>query len=177
MLQALEAASSAAAAQGAQLDPQRRAVIGGSHGGFLAAHLTGLRPQLFRAAVLRNPVTNIPGMTAFTDIPDWCYVEPLGPAAYDFETCATPAPAALAEMHRRSPVAHVGQVQAPTLLCLGGRDRRVPHGQGLEWYHLLRARGVLARLLLFPEDNHSIDKPASELEQWTVTADWIEQFL
>ncbi|KAG1785084.1 uncharacterized protein HD556DRAFT_1459776 [Suillus plorans] len=34
----------------------RQVVIGGSHGGFIAAHLIGQHPTLFNAASLRNPV-------------------------------------------------------------------------------------------------------------------------
>jgi dipeptidyl aminopeptidase/acylaminoacyl peptidase len=29
------------------------------------------------------------------------------------------------------------------------------------------------RLLVFPEDNHPIDKPASEAEHWVAIADWL----
>ncbi len=47
----------------------RIAVCGGSHGGFLAAHLIGQFPGMFRAACMRNPVTNIPSMTTTSDIP------------------------------------------------------------------------------------------------------------
>jgi acylaminoacyl-peptidase len=54
-------------------DPNRLAVIGGSHGGFIAGHLIGKdHPRLrFKACVMRNPVTDIAGMLVATDIPDW----------------------------------------------------------------------------------------------------------
>ena len=42
-----------------RLDPSRVSVIGGSHGGCLAAHLVGQFPGLIKAAVMRNPVTNM----------------------------------------------------------------------------------------------------------------------
>ena len=41
------------------LDPQRVAVLGGSHGGFLTCHLMGQRPDLFAAGACRNPVVNL----------------------------------------------------------------------------------------------------------------------
>ena len=40
-------------------DPERVAVIGGSHGGFLTGHLVGQQPHRFQCAVLRNPVCDL----------------------------------------------------------------------------------------------------------------------
>lgn len=51
------------------IDANRLFVVGGSHGGFLTAHLIGQFPTMFRAAAMRNPVTNIPPMASVSDIP------------------------------------------------------------------------------------------------------------
>ena len=48
-------------------------------GGFLAGHCIGQHPDIFKVAAMRNPCTNIATMVTATDIPDWCYVESLGP--------------------------------------------------------------------------------------------------
>lgn len=53
------------------LDAPSSFVLGGSHGGFLAAHLTSKHPQAFTAAVLRNPVISLGENLTVTDIPDW----------------------------------------------------------------------------------------------------------
>lgn len=49
----------------------KRMVMGGSHGGWITAHLTSKWPSAFDAAVMRNPVVDLPSMLYATDIPDW----------------------------------------------------------------------------------------------------------
>ena len=56
-------------------DAHRLFFLGGSHSGFIGAHLAGQYPDLFEAYSLRNPVTNIAAMAAATDIGDWCLEE------------------------------------------------------------------------------------------------------
>ena len=36
---------------------------------------------------------------------------------------------------------------------------------------------VLGRLLIYPEDVHAIDRPATEAEQWVAIAEWIKEHL
>ncbi|CAI5472870.1 unnamed protein product [Closterium sp. Yama58-4] len=158
------------------VDAARMAVIGGSHGGFLAAHLIGQEPDRFRTAVLRNPVTNIASMVGTTDIPDWCFVEAFGqPGMAAFSD--SPTAAELQTFLKASPITYASKVKVPTLFVLGGKDLRVPSSNGLQLVHALRAQGLEARVLMMPEDVHAIDKPQSEFEQWLTVASWLKQHL
>lgn len=159
------------------VDGTKVGIVGGSHGGFLSGHMVGQYPDLFKVAAMRNPVTNIPGMLTVTDIPDWCFVESLGVDSYDFSKFDIPTDAQLLQMKACSPVAHVNKVVAPTLICLGAKDRRVPHSQGIEFFHLLRSRGITTKLVSFPEDEHAIDKPMSEGNHWFSIVCWIDQHM
>ena len=51
------------------VDGGRVSVVGGSHGGFLTGHLIGQFPEVFKAACMRNPVTNVASMATVSDIP------------------------------------------------------------------------------------------------------------
>lgn len=173
----LAATKAALALEPDALDPRRVGVVGGSHGGFLGAHLTAQHPDVFKVTALRNPVTNIASMVTASDIPDWCYVEALGCGKYDWNSYRPPTAEEVQKMWKASPVAHIGGVIAPTLVALGAKDRRVPQSQGVEWFHALKSKGVKAKLLVYPEDVHAIDKPASEADQWLNIADWLKEHL
>jgi acylaminoacyl-peptidase len=80
-------------------------------------------------------------------------------------------------MRNCSPGVHVKNVRAPVLMLIGGKDRRVPQSQGISYYHSLKAKGVITKLLQFPEDVHAIDRPLSEAEQWIAIADWLQTYL
>jgi len=160
-----------------EVDMNRIGVCGGSHGGFLSAHMIGQYPEIFKAAVLRNPVTNIPSMVGVSDIPDWCFVETLGPDGYDFSKTTPAGCEQLTKMWLASPVVHIEKIRAPTLILLGGVDRRVPPSQGFEFYHALRTRGIKAKLFVYPEDCHAIDIPSSAADHWINIFDWMQENL
>jgi acylaminoacyl-peptidase len=152
------------------VDRERIAVVGGSHGGFLGAHLIARSPKLFKACALRNPVTNLGAMVGSSDIPDWIACE-----------CASsgtpPGPEVLKKLFAMSPIAGIDKVEAPVLLALGLKDRRVPPSQGLEYYHALQARGKAARLLTYPEDDHALDTPRTSADHWVEIAAFLEEKL
>eukprot|EP00927_Polykrikos_kofoidii_P012308 TRINITY_DN15302_c0_g1_i1.p1 TRINITY_DN15302_c0_g1~~TRINITY_DN15302_c0_g1_i1.p1 ORF type:complete len:794 (-),score=101.83 TRINITY_DN15302_c0_g1_i1:107-2413(-) len=161
-------------------DETRLGVVGGSHGGFLSTHLIGQQPTLFKAASVRNPVTNLASMVTATDIPDWTFIEALGLGTYKFDDPGSQGladPAQLTTMWSKSPCAHVGKVVAPLMVALGLRDRRVPPSQGLEFYNSLRARGAPTRLVCYEKEGHALDGPAADADYWINTAVWFNEHM
>lgn len=161
------------------VDPSRVALIGGSHGGFLAAHLAGQHADTFRAVVLRNPVCNIATMVRLTDIPDWCFIEAWGVKTGRQRAGANPTQEDLEKFESVSPIAHVGKVVAPVLMLLGGGDRRVPLDDPKRYLNAIQHRdgAPSTRLVVFPKDGHALDKPQTEFEQWITTAWWLKKHI
>ncbi|KAL3795993.1 hypothetical protein HJC23_013050 [Cyclotella cryptica] len=159
------------------VDPDRVGVCGGSHGGFLAGHLIGQHPDLFKVAAMRNPCTNIASMVTATDIPDWCYVETLGIGTYNYSDFRSPRKEEVGVMWDKSPIAYLEHVNAPTLIGLGMKDKRVPPSQGIEYFHALRAKKIPTKLLVYEDCDHAIDRVASEADFWVNSKQWFDQHL
>lgn len=138
-------------ASNSHLDSSRVGACGGSHGGFLSLHLVAQYGELFKAAAVRNPVTNIATMYGATDIPDWCYTETGSAVAY-----AQPAAGQYAQALAMSPMAHVSKITAPVLLLVGGDDRRVPPFQSKEFYYALKERGAEVEMLWYDKHTHGL---------------------
>jgi dipeptidyl aminopeptidase/acylaminoacyl peptidase len=63
-------------------------------------------------------------------------------------------------------------MDTPTLVSHGYNDYRVPDTNGLASYNTLQARGVDARLVWFPDENHWVLKPRNSGLWYHEIFDW-----
>ena len=80
-------------------------------------------------------------------------------------------------MERWSPIRFASGMKTPMLVVHGERDYRVPIGQGLLVYGVLKAKGVPARLVYFPDENHWVLKPRNSLLWYREVHAWLERWL
>lgn len=146
-LQDVEAATDTLLAR-PYVDAKRVYASGGSYGGYMVAWMNGhVAPGRYRAYICHAGCYDWVAMFA-DDAWSW-HAKELGAWYWDD----------LARVQAQSPATFAGSMETPTLVIHGALDYRVPDGQGLAYYNTLKARGVDARLLWFPDENHWILKP------------------
>jgi dipeptidyl aminopeptidase/acylaminoacyl peptidase/CubicO group peptidase (beta-lactamase class C family) len=124
-------------------DPDRLAVTGYSYGGYMTCYLTS-HDDRFAAAVAGGVVCDLVSQVGAADLGHLLGV-------YELEG----QPWEARELYERlSPYAAVDRVRTPTLVYHGVADVRCPVGQAQQWFEALRARGVPARLVLYPDASH-----------------------
>ncbi|MBP6900823.1 MAG: S9 family peptidase [Burkholderiaceae bacterium] len=130
------------------IDAQRVHATGGSYGGYMVAWMNAHVPAgRYASYICHAGCFDWVGMFA-DDAWAW-HAKELGGWYWDD----------MARVHAQSPHAHAGGMATPTLVIHGALDYRVPDAQGLAYYNTLKARGVPARLLWFPDENHWVLKP------------------
>jgi len=157
-----------AALETREFDSRNIFLFGGSHGGFLSAHLVAKYPDFYRACALRNPVLDLPGMVGITDIPDWCYVE----TGFNYGYATIPSKSSYCQMLERSPIVFAREVRCPIMLLLGGKDCRVPPSQGKSFYRTLKAMEKPVRMYWYPEDSHALKRTETEADVFVNVAKW-----
>jgi acylaminoacyl-peptidase len=152
------------------VDPRKVVVYGGSHGGFLTAHLLG-NPEtqnIYCAGVLWNPVTDMLASHLTSDIPEWSVCEVVGNNGLkgDVNEFAKKAIA-------MSPIANVENVRCPSLVVLGESDLRVNFMGGVRWAQALEEKGADIQVLSYPGEGHSISGPECSDHVVISIASWI----
>jgi dipeptidyl aminopeptidase/acylaminoacyl peptidase len=82
------------------------------------------------------------------------------------------------EKHERfNPVLHVNKWKTPMLVVQGDLDFRIPTAQGLSTFTALQRRGIESKLLVFPDENHWVLKPANSVLWHHTVIGWLDAHL
>ena len=148
------------------LDRERSCALGASYGGYMMNWIAGNWSDGFRCLVNHDGVFDTRGMAYSTEelwFTEWenggTYFDK--PASYE----------------KFNPVHHVNKWKTPMLVVQGDLDFRIPTSQGLATFSALQRKGIESKLIVFPDENHWVLKPANSV-QWhhTVNA-WLDKHL
>jgi dipeptidyl aminopeptidase/acylaminoacyl peptidase len=165
-LEDLEKGLDAALAKYTWMDGSRVVAAGASYGGYMINWMAG-QPfhKKFKAFVCHDG--NLDERMAYFDteelwFPEWEHggVPWENPEGYT----------------KHNPIDYVQNWEVPTLVVHGGKDYRVVDTQGLSTFTALRRKGVPARLLYFPDENHWVLKPANSIQWHTEVMDWLTRW-
>ena len=145
------------------IDRTRLTATGGSYGGFMVAYMNG-QTHRYRAFVCHAGCYDWVSMMA-TDGYRF-FAKELGAFHWD------DAPRVM----RQSPHHYVKAARTPTLVVHGELDYRVPATQALQYFNSLKAKGVPARLVYFPDENHWILKPQNSRLWYREFFAWLARF-
>jgi len=147
------------------IDSSKMAAAGGSYGGYLVNWIAG-HTNRFKALISHAGVYNLMGQFAS----DLTYERVKN---YD----GAPWQGRYENINRWSPAFYAHNFQTPMLIIHGEKDYRVVVTQGLELYGVLKGKGVPARLVYYPDENHWILQPQNSIYWYKEVFDWLKRFL
>lgn len=162
------------------IDSQHVFVMGGSHGGFLAAWLSVRYGKIFyRAIVMRNPVVDLLLNYGSTDLPDWSFFE--AGMKWDWENPTFPPSIdQIGTMLRISPSTRLSEASCdflfvpPTLIIVGEQDRRAFTANGHRWAEKLKSKGIDCELYIMPDTGHIIEGVNNERDTFYLIAQFLQ---
>ncbi len=149
------------------VDETNAFVTGGSFGGYMAGWIVG-HTNFFDGAVAQRGVFDLSSFYGSTDA--FKLIE------YDFDTTPWEEPEFLWES---SPVAHVENVETPTLVIHSDNDFRVPVNNGEMFYLFLKKLGVDTRLVRYPREGHELSRsgePGHVVDRIERIARWFDGY-
>ncbi len=155
------------------VDKDRRGAVGASYGGYSVYYLAGIHEGRFKSFISHNGVFDLKSMYGTTEeifFTNWdaggAWWETNNKAAQKTYTHFDPSSTEL-----------VNKWNTPMLIYVGGRDYRVPMGQGQEAYQILQLKGIKSRFIYFPEENHWVLKPQNSVIWHTEFFKWLKETL
>ena len=135
------------------VDATRLGCVGASYGGYSVFYLAGMHNNRFKTFIAHDGVYNTQSMFGTTEevfFSNWDF----GGAYWEKDNAV-----AQKTYTTFNPMTLVEKWNKPILIIQGGKDFRVPIGQGQEAFQAAQLLGIKSRFLYFPEENHWVLKP------------------
>lgn len=153
------------------VDENRLGSIGASYGGYSVFYLAGMHKGRFKSFISHDGIFNQRSMYGTTEelfFVNW----DLGGPYWDKNNAA-----AQKSFAKFNPIDNVDKWDTPILIIQGGKDYRVPIGQGLEAFQAAQLRGIKSKLLYFPDENHWVLNKQNSLVWQREFYKWLKETL
>lgn len=145
------------------VDGKRIGAAGASYGGFMMNWFQG-HTKRFAAIFCHDGISNQRGQYATEEL--WFPEHEFGGTPWTSE-----------QYGKWDPMASAASFATPELVVHGERDFRIPAAQAYLMFTLLQRRGVPSKLLVFPDENHWVLKPANSRLWYASMIDWFHRYL
>ncbi|MFC3096110.1 S9 family peptidase [Alteromonas sediminis] len=153
------------------VDKARIGALGASFGGYSAFYLAGNHEGRFKTFIAHCGIFDLRSMYGTTE--ELFFVNhDMGGAYWDKDNAA--ASKTYAEFN---PIDYVHKWDSPMFVIHGGKDYRVPLGQGIQAFQAAKLRGLKSRFLYFPEENHWVLTPQNGIVWQREFFAWLEDTL
>ncbi|HEX9150875.1 MAG TPA: S9 family peptidase [Flavobacterium sp.] len=153
------------------VDTSRLGCVGASYGGYSVFYLAGIHNNRFKTFIAHDGVFNTQSMFGTTEEVFFCNWD-FGGAYWEKDN--TVAQKAYTIFN---PINRVEKWNKPILIIQGGKDYRVPIGQGQEAFQATQLRGIKSRFLYFPEENHWVLTPQNAQVWQSEFFKWLKETL
>ena len=152
------------------VDKDRLGCIGASFGGYSAFWLAGNHNNRFKTFISHDGIFDMRSMYGTTDelfFENW---EKGGPYWSKDKNAEK-------SYNEFSPITYADKWNRPILIIQGGKDYRVPTGQGLQAFQAAQLLGLKSKLMYFPDENHWVLKPQNALVWQREFYKWLKETL
>jgi len=75
------------------------------------------------------------------------------------------------------PFLHADRIKTPTLFMGGERDFNVPIQGSQQMYQALRSLGIDTQLIIYPNENHGIQRPSYQRDRYERYLAWYDKYI
>jgi dipeptidyl aminopeptidase/acylaminoacyl peptidase len=153
------------------VDKTRLGAVGASYGGYSVFQLAGIHKNRFKTFISHCGIFNTESMYGTTEevfFTNW----DSGGAYWEKDNAK-----AQKTYNEFNPIKLINNWNTPILIIQGGKDYRVPIGQGQEAFQAAQLKGIKSKFLLFPDENHWVLKPQNALVWQKEFFGWLKETL